>query len=46
VLDLGSTAAIAQRAERADTLWEQVFATIMMGDDRAIRDVWVGGNRV
>ena len=46
VLDLASTPAIAQRHVRADTLWEAVFPTIMMGDDRAVRDVWVGGRRV
>jgi len=43
VLDLASTAAIAQRAERADDIWESLFPTIMMGDDRAISAVWVGG---
>jgi len=43
VIDLASTAAIAQRAERTDDLWEALFPTIMMGDDRAIRAVWVGG---
>ena len=45
VLDLESTSAIAQRSVRAQTIWEAVFPTIMMGDDRAIRDVWVGGQR-
>ena len=43
VLDLASTPAIAQRAARADTLWEALFPTIMMGDDRAIRATWVAG---
>ena len=43
VLDLASTPAIAQRAARADTIWEAVFPTIMMGDDRAIKDVWIAG---
>ncbi len=43
VIDLTSTPAIAQRAERADDLWQAVFPTIMMGDDRAVRAVWVGG---
>lgn len=43
VLDLASTPAIAQRAAQAATLWEQVFPTIMMGDDRAIKDVLVAG---
>jgi len=43
VLDLASTPAIAQRAARADDIWEAVFPTIMMGDDRVIRDVRVAG---
>ncbi len=42
-LDLASTPAIAQRAARAETLWEALFPTIMMGDDRAIAQVWVAG---
>lgn len=45
VLDLASTPAIAQRTERAADIWEALFATIMMGDDRAIHDVWIGGQR-
>ncbi len=45
VLDLASTPAIAQRAERAMDIWDALFPTIMMGDDRAIRDVWVAGRR-
>ncbi|SFS38736.1 guanine deaminase [Sulfitobacter marinus] len=45
VLDLSSTPAIAQRANNAETIWDQLFATIMMGDDRAIQDVWVGGKK-
>ncbi|WP_425052044.1 guanine deaminase [Psychromarinibacter sp. S121] len=43
VLDLASTPAIAQRAARADDLWEALFPTIMMGDDRAVQAVYVGG---
>jgi guanine deaminase len=46
VLDLASTPAIAQRAARAADLWEAAFATIMMGDDRAVSEVWIGGRRV
>ncbi|MDX1784881.1 MAG: guanine deaminase [Roseovarius sp.] len=46
VLDLTSTPAIAQRHARADDIWEAVFPTIMMGDDRAIREVWVNGSRI
>ncbi|SFG23350.1 guanine deaminase [Palleronia marisminoris] len=45
-LDLASTPAIAQRSVRADSLWEAVFPTIMMGDDRAVRAVWVAGDRL
>jgi len=46
VLNMTSTPAIAQRAARAETFWEQLFATIMMGDDRAIADVWVSGVKI
>ena len=46
VLDLASTPAIAQRSERAGDLWEALFPTIMMGDDRAVAEVWIGGRRV
>ncbi|WP_108483070.1 guanine deaminase [Oceaniglobus ichthyenteri] len=45
-LDLGSTPAIAQRAERAEDIWEAVFPTLMMGDDRAIAAVWVAGQPI
>ncbi len=44
-LDLASTPAIAQREAHADDLWEAVFPTIMMGDDRAVADVWIGGRQ-
>ena len=43
VLDLASTPVIAQRSARADDIWEALFPTIMMGDDRAIRDVRILG---
>ncbi|WP_407494647.1 guanine deaminase [Pseudooceanicola sp. MF1-13] len=46
ILDLASTPAIAQRTDRADDDWEEVFATIMMGDDRAVRATWIGGRVV
>jgi len=45
VIDLASTAAIEQATRRAETLWQSVFPTIMMGDDRAITAVYVGGKR-
>ena len=43
VIDLASTPAIAQRAAQANDLWEALFPTIMMGDDRAIAAVWANG---
>jgi len=43
VLDLASTPHIAQRSARAADIWEAIFPTIMMGDDRAVRAVWVAG---
>ncbi|MEM8978571.1 MAG: guanine deaminase [Pseudomonadota bacterium] len=43
VLDLASTPAIAQRADRSNDIWELLFSTIMMGDDRAITRVFVAG---
>ena len=43
ILDLASTPAIAQRAARAESFWQSLFPTIMMGDDRAIKAVWIGG---
>ena len=45
VLDLASTPTIKQRSDNAHSIWDQLFATIMMGDDRAISDVWVNGVR-
>ncbi|WP_299623209.1 guanine deaminase [uncultured Tateyamaria sp.] len=45
VLNLASTPAIAQRSAQARDIWDAVFATIMMGDDRAIAQVWVSGQR-
>ncbi|MEM6478593.1 MAG: guanine deaminase [Pseudomonadota bacterium] len=45
VLDLASTAALAQRHAHARDPWEAIFPTIMMGDDRAVADVWVAGKR-
>ena len=43
VIDLASTEAILQRHHRARDIWEALFPTIMMGDDRAIKQVWIGG---
>lgn len=46
VLDLASTPAIAQRSAVANDIWEALFPTIMMGDDRAIAEVWVAAKKV
>ena len=46
ILDLASTPAIAQRAARAKDIWEALFPTIMMGDDRAVKAVWVAGRKI
>ncbi|WP_417252864.1 guanine deaminase [Celeribacter sp.] len=45
VIDLASTPAIAQRAITAETIWEEIFPTIMMGDDRAVITSYVMGER-
>lgn len=45
VLDLASTPAISQRSERAENHWQALFPTIMMGDDRAVKSVWVNGSK-
>ncbi len=43
ILNLASTPAIAQATTRTETLWQQLFPTIMLGDDRAIRATYVAG---
>ena len=43
ILDLKATPAIAQRFDMAEDIWSSVFPTIMMGDDRAIYEVWING---
>jgi guanine deaminase len=43
ILDLQSTPAIEQATRRAGDLWQALFPTIMLGDDRAIRATWIGG---
>ena len=46
VLDLSSTPAISQRSARANDFWEELFPTIMMGDDRAIAATYVAGKKI
>jgi guanine deaminase len=43
ILDLQSTPAIEQATRRAGDIWQALFPTIMLGDDRAIRATWIGG---
>ena len=43
VIDLGSTPAITQASARATDIWQAIFPTIMLGDDRAVEAVWIGG---
>ncbi|MFA9230509.1 MAG: guanine deaminase [Microgenomates group bacterium] len=45
IVDLASTPAIEQATRRAADIWQAIFPTIMMGDDRAIRDVWIAGKK-
>ena len=45
VIDPASTPVIAQRTTRAENLWEWIFPTIMLGDDRAIAATYIAGNR-
>lgn len=45
VLNLSSTPVISQRVAEAESLWEAVFPTIMLGDDRAIEAVYIAGKR-
>lgn len=46
VIDLASTPIIAERASRARDIWDALFATIMLGDDRAIARTYVAGKPV
>lgn len=46
VINLNSTASIEQANRRAESIWQAIFPTIMMGDDRAIRQVYVAGRAV
>ncbi len=46
IIDLRSTPAIEQASRRAEDIWQAIFPTIMLGDDRAIQAVWVNGKCV
>jgi guanine deaminase len=43
VLDAGATPAMALRRERIEDLREELFLLQTMGDDRAVREVYVAG---
>ncbi|WP_420860928.1 guanine deaminase [Algirhabdus cladophorae] len=44
-LDLAATPVIAQRRAMANNIWQALFPTIMMGDDRSIAGVWIAGEK-
>lgn len=46
VVNLASTPAIEQATRRAEDIWQALFPTIMLGDDRAIQAVWALGRLV
>ena len=46
VVNRASTPAIEQATRRAEDIWQAIFPTIMLGDDRAIQAVWISGSRV
>ncbi|MFM2349839.1 MAG: hypothetical protein RIR04_805 [Pseudomonadota bacterium] len=46
VVNLASTPAIEQASRRAEDIWQALFPTIMLGDDRAIQAVWISGSLV
>jgi guanine deaminase len=43
VLDLAATPLLAARVERARDIWDALFATMILGDDRAVAKVYVAG---
>lgn len=46
VLDAQATPVLAQRANRAESIADQLFALIVLGDDRAVRSTWSAGRLV
>ena len=46
VVNLSSTPVIQNRVNEAKDNWEEIFPTIMLGDDRAIETVWVSGKEI
>ena len=46
IIDLSSTKEIEQRKLRANNIWEAIFPTLIMGDDRSIVTTWVNGKEI
>jgi guanine deaminase len=46
VVNLASTPVIEQATRRAEDIWQAIFPTIMLGDDRAIQAVWALGKLI
>ena len=46
IIDLFSTREIEQRAKRAENFWQEIFPTLIMGDDRAIKKTWISGKEI
>ena len=46
VIDDCATPLSARRCSGADTYWERMFAAMILGDDRMIRDTYIAGERV
>lgn len=46
ILDPDATPVLAQRTQRAEDIWDSLFALIILGDDRAIHQTWVNGREV
>lgn len=42
-LDPAATPVLAQRTARAESVFDQLFALIILGDDRAIAETWIAG---
>jgi guanine deaminase len=43
VLDLKSTDQLTRRMDRAQNIEDGLFAQMILADDRAVRETWVGG---
>jgi guanine deaminase len=45
VLDLASRPLLAERMRHANSLWDVLFAQMILADDRAVKAVYVGGTK-